>query len=255
MAHRGQRVTDLSGAPLARVELEVASAGVIDDGVAINVVEGLLLRDEARSFADDQTQLHFPVERFLASWPENRFARIEDRVVPLGKDRGLLGGGVTRLLRMVPVVEPDADELARVIDGGMQPNAVGRVAHRLELARLGRIDHGSQDVLGGRSAFEKAPRALGEERGRDGSRARHSLGRKPGRAARFEVDHTILAHVAAEARGMAVLREADDLHMVLLGVRWAARRGRARNNSTPSGSLGGWLKWLVFPCYSGANAC
>ena len=36
-----QRVSHLPGAPLARVELEVAGAGVVDDGVAIDVVEGL----------------------------------------------------------------------------------------------------------------------------------------------------------------------------------------------------------------------
>src|SRR5437773_2057734 len=194
------------------MELDVAGARVVDDRVAVDVVERPLFRYEARRLSDDHAELHLPVERLLATGTEDGLAAIEDGVVPLGEDRRLLGNGAARLRRVVLVVEPYADELARVIDGRVETHRVGGVADRLELARLGRFHHGPEHLLGGRAAFEEAPGALGKQGARNGGRADDALRREPVGAARLEIYDAVLTHVAAQARRMAVLREPDDLH-------------------------------------------
>src|SRR5437763_617923 len=78
---------DLPGHPLARDELEVPRARVVDDRVAPHGVERLLLRNEARRTADDDAQLDLPVELLGAAGAEDGLARVEDRVRPLGEDR------------------------------------------------------------------------------------------------------------------------------------------------------------------------
>ena len=138
---------------------------------------------------------------------------------------------------MVPVVEPDADELAGIVDGRVQPNGVGGMA-----ARARTCPPWSPPPW--RPACPGWPIRLRGSRACSAGRARprwggadHALAGEPGGAARFEVDHAVLAHEAAEARGVAVLREPDDLHMGLLGGPMGGRKGRARNHSTV---LGAW---------------
>src|SRR5262249_62171441 len=101
---------------LAADELEVARAHVVDDRIAPDVVERLLLADEARGLADHDTELDFPVELIRAAWSQDRLARIQDRVRPLREDRRLLRDRLVGLLGVVAVVEPDADELAGIRD-------------------------------------------------------------------------------------------------------------------------------------------
>src|SRR5215475_9110153 len=68
-SHWGQGIAHLASRPLARHELEVAGTGVVDDGVAVDIAESLLLGDVARSLANDHTQLDFPIEPRLAPRP------------------------------------------------------------------------------------------------------------------------------------------------------------------------------------------
>src|SRR5256712_6344491 len=116
---------DLPGHPLTRDELEVPRARVVDDRVPPHVVERLLSGDETRRAADDHAQLDLPVELLRAARPQDGLARVADRVRPLGEDRWLLGNRVARLLGVIPVVEADANELARIGDRRVEASARG----------------------------------------------------------------------------------------------------------------------------------
>src|SRR5262249_42096277 len=59
---RRKRLRDLPGHPLTADELEVASADVVDDRVAGDIVQRLLPRHEARGASDDHAELDLPVE-------------------------------------------------------------------------------------------------------------------------------------------------------------------------------------------------
>src|SRR6059036_2243301 len=56
--HRRKGLRDLAGHPLAPDELEVASAHVIDDRVAPDVIQRLISPDEARSATDHRSEEH-----------------------------------------------------------------------------------------------------------------------------------------------------------------------------------------------------
>src|SRR5207253_10612830 len=84
--------------PLARHELEVAGADVVDDRIAEDVVEGLLAGDVARRAPDDDAELDLPVELLAAPRPEDGLARVEDRVAPLREHRRLRRHRHARLL-------------------------------------------------------------------------------------------------------------------------------------------------------------
>src|SRR3972149_3964938 len=86
------------------------------------------------------------------------------------------------------------------------------MGHGLELGGLGCLDHGRERVLGGDAALEEAARALWEQRRGDGPGADHALVGEKCRAARGQVHDAVLAHEAAEAGGMAILGEPNDLH-------------------------------------------
>src|SRR2546425_8390855 len=116
---------DLPDHPLARDELEVPSARVVDDRVPPHVVERLLSGDETRRAADDHAQLDPPVELLRAARPQDGLARVADRVRPLGEDRWLLGNRVARLFGVIPVVEADANELPRIGDRRVEASARG----------------------------------------------------------------------------------------------------------------------------------
>jgi len=124
----------------------------------------------------------------------------------------------------------------------------------MKLACLGRLDHSAEHVLGRGPALEEAPGALGEERRGNGPGADDPFGFQPRHTARFEVSHAILAQEAAQATGMAVLREADNLHMGLLGGPMGGGM-TARGIISPFSKTEDGLRTLVFPCYSCAAAC
>src|SRR5437016_2123324 len=148
--HRRHRVADLARGPLAGDELEVAGADVVDVRVARDVVERALARHEARGPADDDAELHFPVELLRSARTQNRLARIENGGVPLREDGRLLGDRLAGLLGVVAVVETDADELARVRDGRVQPGRAARYGHPFR--------DGSDRVLAGGATFEELTR-------------------------------------------------------------------------------------------------
>ena len=113
---------------------------------------------------------------------------------------------------MVLVVEADADELAGIGDGRVEPHGPRGMGDRLELPRLGGFDHRSQHLLGGDAALEEAAGALGEEGVGDGPGANHAPACEINGAARRQIHHAVLAHEAAEARGVPILGKPDDSH-------------------------------------------
>src|SRR5438270_911808 len=118
--HGRRGLEDLARHPLARDELKIARARVVDDRVAPDVVERGVARHVARRAADHDAELHLPVELAAAARAQDRIARADDRGAPFGEDRRLLRDRLARLERMIPVVEADADELAGVADRRVQ---------------------------------------------------------------------------------------------------------------------------------------
>src|SRR5262249_32805324 len=95
--------------------------------------------------------------------------------VPFWEDGRLLGDRLAGFLGVVAVVETDADELARVRDGRMQPGRAPRYGHPFR--------DGSDRVLAGGAAFEELTCRVRHEGGGDGLRPGHaSLGERGGQA-------------------------------------------------------------------------
>ena len=211
---RREGLAHLALRPLARHELEVAGAHVVDDRIAEDVVEGPLPGDVARRAPDDDAELDLPVELLAAPRPEDRLARVEDRVAPLREHGRLRRHRHARLLGVVPVVEADADDLAGVGDRGVQAEGVER--------RLRPLGDRPDRVEGGGAGFEERPRARREQGGGDGLGAADSLAGERGGVARREVGN-LVAPQNAEPRRLTVLGEADESHGGLLGCDGCAR--------------------------------
>ncbi len=230
-SHRGQGVADLAGRPLTGDELEVAGAHVVDDRVTGHVVERALARHEAGGAADDDAELDFPVELLRSARPQDRLAGIEDGGVPLREDGWLLGNRLAGLLGVVAVVEADADELAGIGDGRMQPRRVLGHGHPFR--------DGGDGILAGRASFEELSRRIRNQGGGDGLGSGHaSLGERGGQA-RLEIGDAVTLQRAEPGR-LAVLREAHELHgippggkmcggLYSLAQSYAAPAGRPRN--------------------------
>ena len=134
-ADRAEGVGRLALGPLAAaLGLEVALAEVVDDAIAGDMVEGVLLVDVAGFLADDDAELDFPVglegvlgQDDIVVGADDGAGRLheQDRLV---RDRGAGFGGV------VGVVEADADELADIADAGADARAA--VEHR-QVAEIG----------------------------------------------------------------------------------------------------------------------
>src|SRR5207248_3290305 len=101
------------------------------------------------------------------------------------------------------VVETDADELAGIDDGRVQPGGGGGDGHPL-------ADRGD-GVVGGRAALEECARRLGYQGRGELGRADDPAAREARGEARLEIrDAVALEH--AEARRLTVDGIADELH-------------------------------------------
>src|SRR4029078_725344 len=96
----------------ATIELEVALGEVDADAIAEHVIEHLAFRDVDARFADDDSQLDFPVDAFglarhdeIVGRPAQRAGRLQEQS-RLFRQRQPVFSGV------VAVVQPDADDLA-----------------------------------------------------------------------------------------------------------------------------------------------
>jgi len=200
---RRERLRDLPGHPLTADELEVASAHVVDDRVAGDIVQGLFPRHEARGAADDHAELDLPVELLRATGSQDRLARIDDCVRPLGKDRRLLGNGLIGLFRVVAVVEPDADEFPGIIDRRVQARRRGGHRHPF-------LDAGDRVFRGG-AALEERAGAGRHQRRRNLAGAQDAATRQGSGEARLEIGDPIPLN-CAQTGFSTVGGEAYELH-------------------------------------------
>ena len=115
-ADRAEGVGRLAARPLAVGELQVARADVVDADVAADVVERVALGDAAAGAADDDAELGLVVDLGALGRQDDRLARADERVRPLGEQQRRRRQVGALLLRVVAVVQPDADDLRRTID-------------------------------------------------------------------------------------------------------------------------------------------
>ena len=110
--HRAIAVEALAEEPLAVLVLQRARGGVVDHGVAVDVVVGVLLRDAAAAGPDDDTEFAFVVGRVaVIEVTEDRLAGPDHRVRPFGegnrqfRNRVLAGAGInTAVMEFVSVI-------------------------------------------------------------------------------------------------------------------------------------------------------
>jgi len=104
---------------------------------------------------------------------------------------------------VVAVVQADADELAGIGDGRVQPRGGRRDGHPF-------LDRGD-GLRAGRAAFEELARGRRHQRGGDLLRADDAAGGQGGGDAGGEIGDAI-ALQRAEARGLPIGGEPDELH-------------------------------------------
>ena len=113
----GQNVSGrLAARPLSVLELEVARADVVRAQVAAHRLERVLLRHGLHPRPDDDAELGLVVALRHDRRDHDRLARPDQRVRPLREQQRLLRQLDALLLGVVPVVETDADDLARTLD-------------------------------------------------------------------------------------------------------------------------------------------
>src|SRR5262249_34955058 len=154
-----------------------------------------------------------PVERLFPTRPQDRLARIEDRVVPLGKDRRFLPGRAAVRGRGILFVVAGGDELCGGPDVWVEPHPRPTVRDGGAGLPPRRRTHGAEHVLGGDAALEERACALvGEQRGRDAVRADDGLVAEIGLTARFEIRDAVVAEEATEPWTLTIVRIPNDLH-------------------------------------------
>src|SRR5260370_760506 len=89
------------------------------------------LRHGAHATTDPAPQLDLPIELLARARAQDRITGADDRGVPLAEDRRLLRNGVAGFLGVIAIVQADADELARIGDGRVQPRGGRRHRHPL----------------------------------------------------------------------------------------------------------------------------
>src|SRR6185436_19750686 len=115
-ADRAERVGRLPTRPLPVAELEVPCAHVVRAEVAANGLEGVLLRHALDALADDDAELRLVVGLRDDRRDHDRLAWPDERRRPLREEERRLRELGALLLRMVAVVEADADDLPRTLD-------------------------------------------------------------------------------------------------------------------------------------------
>ena len=116
-ADRAKGVERLPPHPLAVGELEVPRGHVVETEVAGHRLERGLDRSTADAFADDDAELRLVVDLVRHGRDHDRLAGPDQGIRPL-REQQRRGGQLRPLfLRMVAVVQADADDLLGPIDG------------------------------------------------------------------------------------------------------------------------------------------
>src|SRR6185312_4213138 len=104
--HRAESIHALGEAGLGRahVELQLARADIVENGVAGDAGRRLAFADAPRPPADDDGQLGLVVELNDAGWLRDRGAGADDRARELDEDARLLLRGKPALGGMRPVI-------------------------------------------------------------------------------------------------------------------------------------------------------
>src|SRR5439155_10863753 len=113
---RAEGVRRLPTRPLPIRELQVARTDVVETDVAAHRLERALFRDAAYALSDHDAELGLVVHPFRHARDDDRLARPDQGVRPLRKEERRARQLGALLLRVVAVVEPDADDLARDVD-------------------------------------------------------------------------------------------------------------------------------------------
>src|SRR5262245_15486060 len=130
-AERPERLAALAFDPLSGpLDLEHALGHVIGQTVPGHHVERLVLRQVARALADDDAELHLPVELARPLGDDRVVVRPADAGGHLVEDDRLLGDRHAGLGRVVGIVEPDGDEIADPADAGAE---TGIAVHQRQL--------------------------------------------------------------------------------------------------------------------------
>lgn len=107
-----ESVEAFAAGPLVVTPLQVAGGDVVADGVAEDVVQGVLGFDPAPGLADDDGQLGFMLDVVGLGRDEDGFAGCDDRAGRLEEEEGYLGDIDGMFFGMGDVIAPDADDLA-----------------------------------------------------------------------------------------------------------------------------------------------
>ena len=114
----------LANGPLLGFELVVADRGVVEDGVASDVVERAVHGDGASGGADDGDELAFVVELGGDVGPDDGALVADEGGGEAAEEGGIVGGFEATFCGVVNVVEADTDDLFggeerwQVLDGG-----------------------------------------------------------------------------------------------------------------------------------------
>src|SRR5262245_27269300 len=130
-AERPECLAALAFDPLSGpLDLEHALAHVVGQAVSGDHVERLVLRQVARALADNDAELHLPVELARPLRDDRVVVRPADAGGHLVEDDRLLGDRHAGLGRVVGIVEPDGDEIADPADAGAE---AGIAVHQRQL--------------------------------------------------------------------------------------------------------------------------
>src|SRR5215470_1473563 len=122
-AHGTERVQRLALEPLRVPLLQVARRHVVDDGVAEDVPEGIRAADVAPARPDHRGQLHLVVELTRHRVVHDVVAGTHHRRAWLREVHGMLGDGGAALRRVIRIIAPETEDVARRLgNGGEQPH-------------------------------------------------------------------------------------------------------------------------------------
>src|ERR1019366_3976358 len=173
-AHRQEGVGALGPQPLAvtmftgtkrrRAALPVARRDVVEHDVTEDMAVGLGGAHMAGGPSDHDAQLAFEVQGMTAGRPDDRVTVGHDRVAELREDERPIGGLAAALGHVIPVVEPDAHDLAWPGHGRRRAELAERnrpTIHPDEPVRAQPAQRHSLDR--GADAAELAGRPIGEQ--------------------------------------------------------------------------------------------
>ncbi len=120
-AGRREGIKGLADHPLFAILLELPVAGrhVMPDDIAGDVIGRRARRDILAPLADDDDQLGLEIDLLADRGQDDGVAMADERGGVLAEEDRVLRDGSPALGRVVPIIEADADDLARIVNGRM----------------------------------------------------------------------------------------------------------------------------------------